>query len=149
MQMLSTNLVVGGGGVLNVLVVLPLPSRSLELRRLQRHKPSTWQWAPLPVPIEIYRTSVTALSHWPPEVSPLRSCYPRCPPSRLWCNCCELRSCSCLVGWAALRCLAGRCRWAAIGDQRCVKTNKILSRGILRFNVLNTFRSMISFASPL
>lgn len=113
----------GKNKILDVSVVLPLPSRSLELQRLQRHKPSSWQWSPVPVPIVIYRPSVTALSHWPPEVCPLWSCCRRCPPSRLWCTCCGPRFCSCLVGGAALRCLSGRCRWAATGDQRCVKTN--------------------------
>lgn len=107
----------------DLLVVLSLPSRSLELQHLQRHKPSSWQWAHVPVPIDVCRPSVTVLSHWPPEVCPPQFCCPRYPPSRLWCTCCGPRVCSCLVGWAALHCLAGRCRWAATGDQRWVKTN--------------------------
>lgn len=132
----------------------PLPSRNLELQPVQRHKSWSWQWAPALVPIDLYRSSVAALSHWPPEVCPLWSCCRQHPPSRLWCTFCGPRVCSCWAGWAARRCWAGRCHWAAMGDQRRVKTNYkrigfCFSKEVLcRRYAFDTFRSMISFSNP-
>lgn len=61
-----------------------LPSRSLERRCPQRHKPSTWWWEQLAISYD--RSAVPGRSRWPPEVWLVRCCYPPHRPSRLWCT---------------------------------------------------------------
>lgn len=81
--------------------VTVLPSRSLEMQSLRRHKPSSWWWAQ--ISISLYTPSVTALLHSPPAGWLVRCCCPQHPPSQLWGTYWLLSICSSSVGSPAPR----------------------------------------------